>query len=146
MYIALGAFFFGFVGAQLAQAYEGFAKALGPLGKYWRRKVTEERKSQLEIFHQKAREAVNSELGVARKAEYATLKDKLGDVLARLADMERNEAVAEAYLVLDAEWHRQVNMMLAEQGIITAPLPTRIPYFEFAEDYRNKRGWLKKQN
>lgn len=146
LYLALAAFFFGFVGAQLAQASEGFAKVLGPLGKYWRRKLAEEQMTKLAIFHERAREAVNSELGVARKAEYASLKDKLGDVLSRLADMERNEAVAEAYLVLDAEWHRQVNMMLAENGLLTAPLPTRSTYFEFADKYRTDRGWNKKQN
>lgn len=146
LYIALAAFFFGFVGAQLSQAFEGFAKLLGPLGRYWRRKMDREQEVALEVFHQKAKEAVNSELGIARKAEYASLKDQLVNVLQRLADMERNEAVAEAYLVIDAEWHRDVNLMLAQEGLLKAPLPGRMSYFEFADQYRTARGWTKRQN
>lgn len=146
LYLALAAFFFGFVGAQLAQASEGFAKLLGPIGRYWRRKVKEEQDQQLAIFQLRAQEVVNSQLGVTRKAEYAQLQDKLGDVMQRLSDMERNEAVAEAYLILDAEWHRMVNLMLAENGLLKAPLPLRQSYFEFAEEYRSKRGWTKPQN
>lgn len=141
VYLVLVVFVFGFVGSQLAQASEGFAKVFGPLGRYWRRKLDQERKDKIAEFRREAKLAVNSELGVARKAEYASLKQQLNDVLDRVAEMERNEIVYQAYTVEDAEWHRKINIKLAELGILEAPLPERIPFSQFNEQFRKTRGW-----
>lgn len=143
VWIVLAVCFFGFVGSRLGEASEGFAKAFGPLGKYWRRKIEKETHDRLQAFQREAKEAVNTELGVVRKAEYASLKAELISVLDRVAEMERTESVNTAYLIADAEWHRETELALAEQGLLRPPLPPRRPYRDFAEEYRRSRGWNK---
>lgn len=143
VYLVLVVFVVGFVGSQLAQASEGFAKVFGPLGRYWRRKLNQERNDRIEEFRREAKLAVDSELGVVRKAEYASLKQQLIDVLDRVAEMERNEVIYQAYTVEDAEWHRSINIKLAEMGVLESPLPDRIPFSQFNEQYRKARGWNK---
>ena len=66
-------------------------------------------------------------------------------MLDRVAEMERNEDIYDAYLIQDAEWHRQINIQLAENGMLHPPLPERSPFIEFREEYRLKRGWPKSQ-
>lgn len=145
IYLVLGAFIFGFVLKQVAEISETFAKLLGPLGRWLRRKIDQEHKDRLEVFKQEAREAVDTELGVTRKAEYAELKKQLVNVLDRVQEMERNEALYEAYLVSDATWHREINIRLAERGVLDPPLPERLPFSEFEANYRREHGWDTKQ-
>lgn len=144
MYLTFAVIAGSFILSKLAEASESFSKVFGPLGRFWRRKIDAERQERLESFREEARRAVDSELGVARKAEYASLKQQLIDVLDRVAEMERNEAIYEAYLVSDGEWHRQINIRLAELGMLQAPLPDRVPFSEFEETYRTSRGWPKR--
>lgn len=143
VYLVLLAFALAFVGKQLSEASESFAKVLGPLGKRWRKRLDDERATRLAAFKEEAKLAVNSELGVARKAEYASLKEQLINVLDRVAEMERNESIYEAYLIMDGEWHREVNIKLAEVGVLEPPLPGRNPFSQFEEAYRRERGWEK---
>jgi hypothetical protein len=67
-----------------------------------------------------------------------------------LAHTERIEEILEgtndklecatAYLVLDADWHRETNMILAENYPNMAKvLPARLPYTVFAKRWRE--GW-----
>lgn len=143
LYMVFFSFVASFVLSKAAEASESFAKLFGPLGKFWRRKIDQERADRIQVFKQEARIAVDSELGVTRKTEYAALKKQLADVLDRVEEMERNESVYEAYLVTDAQWHREINIRLAEMGVLQAPLPDRIPFSQFEEDYRKQRGWQK---
>lgn len=137
--VIAGAFFL----SKVAEASESFAKLFGPLGKFWRRKIERENEERLKVFKEEARIAVDSELGVARKAEYTALKKQLINVLDRVAEMERNESIYEAYLVADGEWHRTINIRLSELGVLQAPLPERVPFTQFEEEYRKSRGWDK---
>lgn len=145
IYIVMPVILVAFICSKLAEAFEGFAKAFGPLGRHWRRKIDQAREDQITAFKEEAKKAVDSELGIAWKAEYASLKQQLIDVLDRVAEMERNEDIYDAYLIQDAEWHRQINIQLAENGMLHPPLPERSPFTEFREEYRLKCGWPKSQ-
>ena len=87
IYIVMLVILVAFICSKLAEAFEGFAKAFGPLGRYWRRCIDQAREDQITAFKEEAKKVVDSELGIARKAEYDSLKQQLIDVLDRVAEM-----------------------------------------------------------
>lgn len=147
----VGLIVFAFIGSRLAEAYEGFAKVLGPLGTYWRRRADERKKRDRADLKVLAREVVSE----IRPADYeqlqndlALMQKQLERMMRRVADMQMTEDVNQAYLIHDTEFHFILDQMLAERGIKP---PKRIPYREFAVKYRQgwrlgDNGWLKPQN
>lgn len=139
VYLVLVVFVVGFLGSQFAQASEGFAKLIGPLGKFWRRKQEDERRERKETIRNETRDFIQTVMHDIKPPDYESLKRQLVNVLERVAEMEQTEQINTAYLIQDAEWHRETDMKLAEAGLLTPPLPARLPYTEFARKWQT--GW-----
>lgn len=129
LWVVIAVVLFAFVGSRLAETVDGFAKALGPLGRHWRKQAAkrrEERRGEM-------RAEIRAQMSEIKPPDYEQLKRDLNRVLERVQDMESTEEVNQAYLIHDAQWHFEVDQYLAEHGV---SIPKRVAYREFARRYR----------
>lgn len=125
-----------FTASRLTEAYDGFAKVLGPLGRYWRNRAIK-RQEELEARAKVLGREVAREIAYeVVPPDYEALRQSLLRVLERVSAMEEVEAINQAYLIEDAKWHLTVDVSLAERGVA---VPPRLTYTEFAAKY--KVGW-----
>jgi hypothetical protein len=143
VYITFFAMFAAFVLSKIAEASEAFAKLFGPLGRYWRRKVEQDKAERTQEIHSEAIAAVQSAMDkMDKRPDYKALKTQLETILLRVEEMEKTEVINTAYLIEDAKWHRITELTLAEKfGELEFTLPPRVSYTEFADAYRKQHGW-----
>lgn len=105
---------------QAIQAYEGFAKIFGPIGrKLYDRKTTQAAK-RAGLQHWELAD-------LRRQVEF------LGEAIEDLRDRDE---MSWAFVLSDQEWHRNYEFMCAERGAV--PMP-RVSFMEF------RTKWLKER-
>jgi hypothetical protein len=153
LYVVVFVVFLGFTLSRLAEASEAFAKVFGPLGRYWRRRVEQEKTDRIHdeaerktAIKDETQQFLRTVMSDIKPPDYDSLKKQLINVLERVADMEVTERINTAYLIEDAKWHRETDLALAEQGILKHPLPERKSYSEFQQAWRLQHGYERRKD
>ena len=125
---------------RIVETSEAAAKVLGPLG---RRIVNGYRRRQAQYRHDVAAEAKLIATELVPKVmpdDYGVVKRQLTNVISRVTDLEIENIAMRAFIVFDAEWHFQDELVDASLGKPREnSRPRRIPWEEFLEKWRE--GW-----
>jgi hypothetical protein len=114
---------------QGVRAFEGFAKFFGNFGEKIHSRATERAMRRVK------RDGVDVTLLQQEMLRVLSLVERMEDNLAKSTD---DLECAIAYLVDDAQWHHQVDIIFAEK-FPKVSLPARIPFSLFS--IRGREGW-----
>lgn len=130
LWVVFSVFLFWFIGSRAAEGSEGFAKIIGPLGTYWRKRASHRANGHRADIKKIAREVIDE----AHPRDYEQMRGDLARLTERVTRMQEQEDMNSAYLVYDTAWHFEYDQLLAEHGIIGAT--QRIAYRVFAHKFR----------
>ena len=103
IYIVMLVILVAFICSKLAEAFEGFAKAFGPLGRYWRRKIDQAQK----LMRQAHDPAVTDEAAHTALTKALSLLDAAGAIVPERLTANVTKSIAGIeYRLQDGRWHR----------------------------------------
>ncbi|MFN3005160.1 hypothetical protein [Mycolicibacterium wolinskyi] len=93
---------------RIAEASEGLAKLMGPVGRYWRKRGLERAKKRDDEVQAEAKQLAKqivAEVTPPPPPDYAEMGRRVANMERRVKALEGSEQVQRAFIVYDAEWH-----------------------------------------
>lgn len=129
--------FLNFLFARIAEAYEGFARLFGPLGRRWRRKGLLRAEVHRKEVQAEARVLAREIAGEIEPPDYQEMGRRLNNMDRRVKALEESDEIQRAFIAYDADWHFDDEM--AAVGRPECQPAARLAFSRFRELYRG--GW-----